>query len=133
MARACCFPGLPVAGQRRSLLVLRKNNPLALQEKPIKWLCLQCQHEFPEAGDDIGGNIYAVYSGAGSSVKVSGLGSTNSSYSAAVLFLRGSGGSIVYGSSPATNFITGSGIPLGINFTLTPASGLPVGGVAVRC
>ena len=124
------FSWTPGAGSSGSFLVLRKNSPLALQEKPINGYTYAANTNFA-SGDDIGANIYAVYSGADSSVTVGGLGSTNNSYSAAVYSYSGSGSAIVYGAGPATSSTTGAGLPLGINFTLTPASGLPVGGVAV--
>lgn len=120
----------PGPGSAGSILVLRRNNSQVLSQKPINGFTYSANTNFT-SGDDIGGGIYVVYAGASSNVHVSGLGSTNNTYYAAVYSYNGSGSTVVYGSSPATTTNFGTGYPVSLNFTITPASGLPVGGVAI--
>lgn len=124
------FSWTPGAGSAGSILVLRQNNTNILGQRPINAYTYNASTNFA-TGDDLGGGIYVVYAGTGSSVKVSGLGSTNKQYSCAVYSYNGSGSGITYGASPATATTQGSGIPQGINFTLSPAGGVPLNGVGV--
>jgi hypothetical protein len=122
------FSWTPGAGSDGSILVLRKNNPVILTQKPVNGYTYNANTNFAR-GDDIGGGIYVVYAGSGSTATIAGLGSTNQSYSVALYSYSGSGSSIVYGTTPATNSIIGTGIPQGINFTI--ANGVPINGVGV--
>lgn len=124
------FSWTPGAGSSGSILVLRNNNPNILGQKPINGYTYNAITNFG-GGDDIGGGIYTVFAGAGGTATISGLGSTNQNYSVAVYSYSGSGSSIVYGTTPATNSTTGTGIPQGINFTISPTNGVPVGGVGI--
>ena len=118
------------AGSGGSILLLRKNDPNIINEKPINGYTYNGVTNFG-GGDDIGGGIYALYAGTNNTATVTGLGSSNQNYSVAVYSYSGSGSSIVYGTTPATNSITGTGIPQGINFTLAPTNGPPLNGVCV--
>ncbi len=118
------------AGSAGSFLVLRQNNTNILTQRPINAYSYSANTNFG-TGDDLGGGIYVVYAGTGNSVTVSGLGSTNEQYSCAVYSYSGAGASILYGTSPATTSTEGLGIPKGINFTVSPATGIPLNGVGV--
>lgn len=124
------FNWTPGSGSAGSILLLRKNDPNIVNEKPVNSYTYNGVTNFA-GGDDIGGGIYAVYVGSGSTATVTGLGSTNQNYSAAVYSFSGSGSSTVYGTTPATNSTTGPGIPQGLNFTVSPTNGIPVQGVAI--
>lgn len=124
------FSWTPGAGSAGSILVIRKNNPLALSGKPINGFTYTPNATFA-AGDDLGSSIYVAYAGSGNSVSVGGLGTSNQTYYAAVYSFAGSGSSTVYGASPATHTNVGPTSYVGLNIALTPSSGVPVGGVAV--
>ena len=120
----------PGAGSAGSILVIRKDDPLVLSEKPINGFNYVANTNF-SSGDDIGASIYVVYAGTANSVTVTGLGTTNHNYYAAVYSYSGSGSSIVYGASPATGTNVGPTSYVGLSVALNPASGVPVGGVAL--
>jgi hypothetical protein len=124
------FHWTPGAGSAGSILVLRKDNPLALSDKPINNYTYAANTNFG-SGDDLGGGIYAVYAGAGSSVTVGGLGTTNHTYYAAVYSYAGTGALTVYGATPATTTNVGPTTYTGLSITVTPATGLPVGGAGL--
>lgn len=124
------FTWTPGAGSAGSILVLRKDNPLALTEKPINGYTYTANTNFA-SGDDIGGGIYVIYAGASSSVTVSGLGTTNHTYYAAVYSYAGAGSSTVYGATPATETNVGPTSYAGLNITIAPSSGVPVGGAGL--
>jgi len=122
------FSWTPGAGSDGSILLLRKNNPVILTQKPVNGFAYNANTNFG-AGDDIGGGIYVVYAGSGNTATIAGLGSTNQSYTVALYSFSGSGSSIAYGTTPATNSIIGTGIPQGINFTV--GNGVPINGVGI--
>ena len=123
------FNWTPGAGSDGSILVLRMNNTNILTQKPINTYNYNASTNFG-SGDDLGGGIYVVYAGNGNSVTVSHLGTTNRQYSCALYSYKGSGSATVYGNIPATASTPGTGVPYGIQFTLTPAS-VPLNGVAL--
>ncbi|HXC99794.1 MAG TPA: hypothetical protein VN048_10660 [Verrucomicrobiae bacterium] len=120
----------PGAGSAGSVLVLRQDNPLSLQQKPINGYTYTASNHFG-SGDDLGGGIYVVFAGAGNSVTVSGLSTTNHTYYAAVYSYSGSGASTVYGAAPATESNVGPNQYVAINFTTKPTLGVSVGGIAL--
>jgi hypothetical protein len=120
----------PGAGSAGSILVIRKDNPLSLQQKPIDGYSYTTSNHFG-SGDDLGGGIYVVFAGAASSVTVSGLGTTNHTYYAAVYSYSGSGASTVYGANPATENNVGPNQYVGLNLTTVGSLGVSVGGAAV--
>jgi hypothetical protein len=124
------FTWTPGTGSAGSILVLRQNNTNILNQKPIDTFTYNASTNFG-AGDDLGGSIYVVYAGTGSSVSVSGLGSTNKQYSCAVYSYGGAGTAIVYGTNPATGTARGPGVPDGISLTVIPAGGIPLNGAGI--
>ena len=120
----------PGAGSTGSILVLRKDNPLSLQQKPINGYAYNASNHFA-SGDDLGGGIYVVFAGAGGTATVTGLGTTNHTYYAAVYSYSGTGASTVYGATPSTANNLGPNVYTSINFTTTPALGIAVNGAAL--
>ncbi|MGA2246839.1 MAG: hypothetical protein ABSH48_17745 [Verrucomicrobiota bacterium] len=124
------FAWTPGTGSGGSILVLRQNSTNLLNQKPINTFVYNANTNFG-SGDDLGGGIYVVYAGPGSTATVSGLGSTNQQYSCAVYSYTGSGANIAYGGDPSTAATHGTGVPVGINFSVSPADGIPLNGVGV--
>ena len=81
----------PGAGSTGSILVLRKDNPLALQQKPINDFTYTASNHFA-SGDDLGGGIFMLCSPARAARQlVGGLGATSRMYYAVVYSYSGTG------------------------------------------
>ena len=79
------FSWTPGAGSAGSILVIRKNNPLALSGKPINGFTYTPNATFA-AGDDLGSSIYVAYAGSGNSVVRGRLGNQQSNLLCGCLF-----------------------------------------------
>ena len=128
-SNALTFSWTPGAGSSGSIVLIRQNNPLVLDDKPINGYSYNAITNF-EGGDNLGGNIYAVYVGAASSATITGLGSIVDTNYVAVYSYKGSGASIVYGASPAQTLATGAEPIVSVSLSLFPTN-IPVNGVAV--
>ena len=128
-SNAVKFTWIPGAGSSGSILLVRKSNPLVLSDKPINGYNYQANTNFG-SGDNLGGNIYAVYVGTGGSATIAGMGSIVDTNYAAVYSYAGSGSSIVYGTNPATTITSGSEPIVSVALNLLPTN-IPVNGSAV--
>lgn len=128
-SNAVTFSWKTGAGSSGSILLVRMNNPLVLSEKPINSFNYNANTNYG-SGDNLGGNIYAVYSGAATSATIIGLGSIVDTNYAAVYSYAGSGSSIVYGTNPATAQVEGPARIVSVALALFPTN-IPVSGAAV--
>lgn len=128
-SNAVKFSWTPGAGSSGSLLVIRKNNSMATSVKPINAYNYTAVTNFA-GGDNLGGNIYVVYVGSGSSATITGLGSIVDTNYAAVYSYSGSGSSIVYGTNPAATLTTGPEPIVSVSLNLS-STNIPVNGVSV--
>ncbi len=123
----------PGAGSDGSLVVLKANGPLTSQ--PAYGITYGGNNAFTSvfagANSNLlnGGSNYVVYVGSGNSVTVSGLGSTNITYNAAVYSFKGSGSTISYDTTPSVASSVGPGQLVSVTFTVNPAT-IPIAGIA---
>jgi hypothetical protein len=124
----------PGAGSDGSVVILKPNGPLTSQ--PAYGITYTGNNVFttPFTGSLSnllsGGNNNVVYVGSGNTVTVSGLGSTNITYNAAVYSYKGSGPTISYDLNPAVASHVGPGTLVSVSFTVTPTT-IPAGGRAL--
>lgn len=128
-SNAVNFSWNPGAGSSGSILVIRKDNPLVLSDKPINSFNYNANTNFG-SGDNLAGGIYAVYVGAGNGATITGLGSVVDTNYAAVYSYAGAGSSIVYGINPATTQVSGPEPIVNVALSLFPTN-IPVNGGAV--
>jgi hypothetical protein len=119
----------PGSGSDGSLVLIR-NGGIPNRVKPIHGITYTANNDFKSPNNLFGGNSRVVFAGAGSGVDITGLGGSNNTYTVAIYSYTGSGPSITYGLSPATNNFGGPGTIQSVFFGAPTSTNIPASGIA---